>query len=169
MNQILYVTQAGYEELKKKLEQLKKDQKENIIALQDARSQGDLSENADYDAARNAQSKIAAEIAELEANIKSAKIINLDEKNETNNLGKLVTVVYLDDEAVKGKLPEFEFQIVGTIEADVMDGKISSDSPLGKAILQARVGDEVDVRTEDGDLFKVRVVKVAAPKVSKKK
>lgn len=163
------ITQEGYNALLEKLKELKKLQAENIIAIQDARGQGDLSENADYDAARNAQSKIAAEIAELEANIKNAKIINLDEKNQTNNLGKLVTVVYLEDEAVKGKLPEFEFQIVGTIEADVMDGKISSDSPLGKAILQARVGDEVDVRTEDGDLFKVRVVKVTAPKVSKKK
>ncbi len=157
------ITQEGYNALLEKLKELKKLQAENIVAIQDARGQGDLSENADYDAARNAQAKIAAEIAELEANIRNAKIINIDEKNQTNNLGKLVTVVFLEDNLTE------EYQIVGTIEADVMDGKISSDSPLGKAILNSKAGDEVDVRTEDGDLFKVRVAKISAVKGNKKK
>lgn len=157
------ITQEGYNALLEKLKELKKLQAENIVAIQDARGQGDLSENADYDAARNAQAKIAAEIAELETNIRNAKIINVDEKNQTNNLGKLVKVVFLDDNLTE------EYQIVGTIEADVMNGKISSDSPLGKAILNTKAGDEVDVRTEDGDLFKVRVVKITPVKVSKKK
>lgn len=157
------ITQEGYNALLEKLKELKKLQAENIVAIQDARGQGDLSENADYDAARNAQAKIAAEIAELETNIRNAKIINVDEKNQTNNLGKLVKVVFLDDNLTE------EYQIVGTIEADVMNGKISSDSPLGKAILNTKAGDEVDVRTEDGDLFKVRVVKITPVKASKKK
>lgn len=157
------ITQEGYNALLEKLKELKKLQAENIVAIQDARGQGDLSENADYDAARNAQAKIAAEIAELETNIRNAKIINVDEKNQTNNLGKLVKVVFLDDNLTE------EYQIVGTIEADVMNGKISSDSPLGKAILNTKAGDEVDVRTEDGDLFKVRVVKITPVKNSKKK
>ncbi len=157
------ITQEGYNALLEKLKELKKLQAENIVAIQDARGQGDLSENADYDAARNAQAKIAAEIAELEANIRNAKIINVDEKNQTNNLGKLVTVVFLEDNLTE------EYQIVGTIEADVMNGKISSDSPLGKAILTAKTGDEVDVRTEDGDLFKVRVAKITQVKNNKKK
>ena len=66
-----------------KLKELKKLQAENIVAIQDARGQGDLSENADYDAAREQQAKLAAEIAELEANIRNAKIIDADQLNET--------------------------------------------------------------------------------------
>ena len=84
------ITQEGYNALLEKLKELKKMQAENLIAIQDARGQGDLSENADYDAARNQQAKIAAEIAELEANIRNAKIIDSEQVNETSNLGKYV-------------------------------------------------------------------------------
>ena len=76
------ITQEGYNALLEKLKELKKMQAENLVAIQDARGQGDLSENADYDAARNQQAKIAAEIAELEANIRNAKIIDADQVEE---------------------------------------------------------------------------------------
>ena len=109
-------------------------------------------------------SLIAAEIAELEANIRNAKIIDSDEVSETSNLGKYVTVQFLDDE------DEAEtYQIVGTVEADPVNGKISSDSPLGRAILTSKAGDVVTVRTEDGDRFDVKVVKINVKMPAKNK
>ena len=140
-------------------------QAENLIAIQDARGQGDLSENADYDAARNQQAKIAAEIAELEANTRNAKIIDSEQVNETSNLGKYVTVQFLEDEEDEQET----YQIVGTVEADPVNGKISSDSPLGRAILTSKPGDIVSVRTEDGDRFDVKLVKVNVKKPASKK
>ena len=148
-----------------KLKELKKMQAENLVAIQDARGQGDLSENADYDAARNQQAKIAAEIAELEANIRNAKIIDSEQVNETSNLGKYVTVQFLEDEEDEQET----YQIVGTVEADPVNGKISSDSPLGRAILTSKPGDVVTVRTEDGDRFDVKLVKVNVKKPTSKK
>ena len=159
------ITHEGYNALLEKLKELKKMQAENLVAIQDARGQGDLSENADYDAARNQQAKIAAEIAELEANIRNAKIIDADQVNETSNLGKFVTVQFLEDD----EDDQETYQIVGTVEADPVNGKISSDSPLGRAILTAKPGDVVNVRTEDGDRFDVKLVKVNVKKPSNKK
>ena len=159
------ITQEGYEEQLKKYTELKEAERKNIVALQDARSQGDLSENADYDAARNQQAKIAAEIAELEANIRNAKIIDSEQVNETSNLGKYVTVQFLEDEEDEQET----YQIVGTVEADPVNGKISSDSPLGRAILTSKPGDIVSVRTEDGDRFDVKLVKVNVKKPASKK
>lgn len=159
------ITQEGYNALIEKLKELKRLQAENIVAIQDARGQGDLSENADYDAAREQQAKLAAEIAELEANIRNAKIIDADQLNETSNLGKFVTVQFLDDD----ENVQETYQIVGTVEADPINGKISSASPLGMAILTAKPGDIVTVRTEDGDRFDVKLVKVTIGKPGKKK
>ena len=159
------ITLEGYNALLEKLKELKKMQAENLVAIQDARGQGDLSENADYDAARNQQAKLAAEIAELEANIRNAKIIDADQVNETSNLGKFVTVQFLEDD----EDDQETYQIVGTVEADPVNGKISSDSPLGRAILTAKPGDIVNVRTEDGDRFDVKLVKVSVKKPASKK
>ena len=159
------ITQEGYNALLENLKELKKMQSENLIAIQDARGQGALSENADFDAARNQQAKIAAEIAELEANIRNAKIIDSEQVNETSNLGKYVTVQFLEVEEAEQET----FQIVGTVEADPVNGKISSDSPLGRAILTSKPGDIVSVRTEDGDRFDVKLVKVNVKKPASKK
>ena len=105
------------------------------------------------------------EIAELEANIRNAKIIDSEQVNETSNLGKYVTVQFLEDEEDEQET----YQIVGTVEADPVNGKISSDSPLGRAILTSKPGDIVSVRTEDGDRFDVKLVKVNVKKPSSKK
>ena len=166
MNQKYTLTQEGLKSLQDELKQLTEVARvENIRALQEARAQGDLSENADYDAARNQQAKIAAEIAELEANIRNAKIIDSEQVNETSNLGKYVTVQFLEDEEDEQET----YQIVGTVEADPVNGKISSDSPLGRAILTSKPGDIVTVRTEDGDRFDVKLVKVNVKKPASKK
>ena len=85
MDQKYNLTQEGLEALKKRLEELKVEEKENIVALQEARAQGDLSENADYDAARDAQARIAASIKEVEDKINNAVIIT---SGDENNLGK---------------------------------------------------------------------------------
>lgn len=144
----IYVTQAGYDELLEKLKRLKKEQTENIVALQEARAQGDLSENADYDAARNNQARIAAELKETEQAIKSVVVISGE---EGNNLGKFVDVNFLDEGVIE------TYQIVGTIEADPLEQKISDESPLGKAIIHSVVGDHVLVKTEDGEQFEVKI------------
>ena len=160
MSQKLYLTSEGYEELKNKLERLKQEQKDNIIALQDARSQGDLSENADYDAARDNQARIAAAMKETENNLKNAVIITGD---EDNNLGKYITVTFMNENATE------TYQLVGTIEADPLDQKISDECPLGKAIIHAKVGDKALVKTEDGEQFEVRIDKIFLPEEDKKK
>lgn len=160
MAQKQFMTQEGYNTLLKRLEELKQAQNENIIALQEARAQGDLSENADYDAARNAQAQIAAELKEVENSIKNAEIIK-DE--EDTNMGKLVKVRFLDDNV------EETYHIVGTIEADPMVYKISSESPLGKAVLHAKKNDVVLVRTEDGERFEVKVLNIKKAEEEKKK
>ena len=135
------ITQEGYNALLEKLKELKKMQAENLIAIQDA------------------------EIAELETNIRNAKIIDSEQVNETSNLGKYVTVQFLEDEEDEQET----YQIVGTVEADPVNGKISSDSPLGRAILTSKPGDIVTVRTEDGDRFDVKLVKVNVKKPASKK
>jgi transcription elongation factor GreA len=159
------LTKEGKEKLEAEYQHYVEVLRPNVIReLSEARAQGDLSENADYDAARNQQAKIAAEIAELEANIRNAKIIDSEEVSETSNLGKYVTVQFLDDEDEADT-----YQIVGTVEADPVNGKISSDSPLGRAILTSKAGDVVTVRTEDGDRFDVKVVKINVKMPTKKK
>ena len=147
----VYVTQAGYDELLEKLKRLKKEQTENIVALQEARAQGDLSENADYDAARNNQARIAAEIKETEQALKVAVVISGE---EGNNLGKFVDVNFLDEGVVE------TYHIVGTIEADPLAQKISDESPLGKAIIHSKVGDRVLVKTEDGEQLEVKIERI---------
>lgn len=156
------MTQEGYEAEKRKLSELKQAQNDNIIALQDARGQGDLSENADYDAARNRQAELAALIKECEYNIKNAEIIH---ESDDTNMGKFVKVRFLDDGF------EETYHIVGTTQADPLAQSISIESPLGKAILTATKGQVVLVKTEEGDSFDVKVldIKAAEQKKAKKK
>lgn len=160
MNQKQYLTKQGFEELQQHLQELLQEQKENIVALQEARAQGDLSENADYDAARDAQARIAAQIKETELHIKNAEIID---ESEDNNRGKEVTILFMDDNEKETYL------ITGSIEADPLDFKISAESPLGQSVLHAKVGDVCIVRTEDGEKFEVKVLNIQRPKQKKRK
>ena len=150
--QKIYLTKEGYEEQLKKYTELKEAERKNIVALQDARSQGDLSENADYDAARNQQAIIAAALKETENILNNYVLIQEDEKT---NLGKYITVRFLDDNE------EETYLLVGTIEADPLANKISNLSPLGKAILHAKQGSTVRVKTEDDEQFDVLIVKIS--------
>ena len=135
--QVFELTLDGKRELENELEHLKSvDRPQNIIAIQEARSQGDLSENADYTAAREEQGRIEARIFEIENILKNVKLIEADKSNKVST-GKTVVLEYV----ALGK--EFTYDLVGTIEADPFAGKISNDSPLGNAIIGHKKGDKV--------------------------
>lgn len=129
------------------------DRPNNIKALQDARSQGDLSENADYDAAREEQSRIEARIAEITEILKNVKIITKDSSNRVTT-GKNVTIEFI------GMNKTESYDIVGTIEADPFEYKISNESPLGKAIMGHDKGTTLTVVTEKGKEFRVKIIDV---------
>lgn len=129
------------------------DRPNNIKALQDARSQGDLSENADYDAAREEQSRIEARIAEITEILKNVKIITKDSSNRVTT-GKNVTIEFI------GMNKTESYDIVGTIEADPFEHKISNESPLGKAIMGHDKGTTLTVVTEKGKEFRVKIIDI---------
>ncbi len=133
--EVFELSRAGADDLKSELERLKTVDRIQIReAIKEAREQGDLSENADYSSAREQQANIEARILEIENILKHAKIMDVN----------TVTVRYVDLNIEK------TFQVVGTIEADPFNGKISNDSPLGKAVLGHEKGDIFHISTEDG-------------------
>ena len=148
------MTQKGYDEAVEKLHYLMMVKRPEIVErIAEARSHGDLSENAEYDAARNEQAANELEITELDYKIKNAKI--LEENNDTSSvhIGSKVRVydMELEEEEV--------YEITGTTEANAMENKISNDSPLGKAILKHKVGDEVKIAAPDGE-YKVLIKEI---------
>ena len=160
-NEKFYVTKEGYNDLVKEHEELvHKTRAEVIVELQEARAQGDLSENADYDAAREHQAQVEARIRELEALIKNSEIIEESDgkKKAANNavvkLGSVVTLKDLSDNV------ESTFSIVGSIEADPLNGKLSNNTPLAEAILDHKVGDVVTVSRVD-EPYDVEITKIA--------
>ena len=157
MNKKYSLTQEGLKKYQEELQNLKDVERvKNIQDLKDARAQGDLSENADYDAARNRQAEIEGRIRELENIIKNHVIIDVENRkvdDNVSNLGKTVKIRYLDDD------DELEVTIVGSLESNPVDGKISNESPLGLAILSAKVNDVVEVKTEN-DSFKVKILNI---------
>lgn len=156
MNKKYSLTQEGLKKYQEELQNLKDVERvKNIQDLKDARAQGDLSENADYDAARNRQAEIEGRIKELEYIIKNHVIIDVENKKVDNvsNLGKTVKIRYLDDD------DELDVTIVGSLESNPVEGKISNESPLGLAILSANVNDVVEVKTEN-DSFKVKILNI---------
>ncbi|MGD9604618.1 MAG: transcription elongation factor GreA [Bacilli bacterium] len=154
MNGKHQLTAEGLEKCKIELDFLKNAERGRVIeSLKEARAQGDLSENADYDAARDEQARLEARIKELESIIKNAIIID-DIKTATSNLGKKI-VVEFEDKTV------YDFTLVGSLEADPLQEKISNESPLGMAIINHKVGDRVLVKTETGNEFYVIIKKIS--------
>ena len=141
------MSQARYDELKKELDYSKTTRADEIAELiKEARGFGDLAENSEYDEAKNEQGKLYSRIAELEEILLHAVIVDESEiDSDKISIGCLVTVTNLDN----GKqLPEY--RIVGTQEADVMARAVSEDSPFGKALMGAKMGDEVNVEAPKG-------------------
>lgn len=151
------LTQAGLDQLKEELVHLKDVRRvENLEALKEAREQGDLSENADYDAARNEQARIEGRIAEIENIIKNVNIIKTNDDSTSVNIGKKVTVRF----AHKNK--DDVYDIVGTIEADPSKNKISIESPLGKAIKGREVGDVVQLKSATNKQSTVEIKSISS-------
>lgn len=147
------LTKQGHQDLIDEIERLKDvDRKKNLEALKDARAQGDLSENADYDAARDEQARIEARIKEIEGILKNFEIIKEDTTKKVN-IGKTV-VIQIDD------MEADTYTLVGSLEANPLEGKISNESPIGKAIIGSKKGQTVHVKTETGHDVSVKIVDV---------
>ena len=146
------LTYAGLQKLEDELHELKVNKRQEVAQkIKEAREQGDLSENAEYDAAKDEQRDIEARIEEIEKILKNVEVVVEDEVDSDKiNVGCKVSVYDYDfDEQV-------EWQIVGSTEANSLKGKISNESPIGAALIGASVGDEVEVETPEGVLkFKV--------------
>lgn len=155
----VYLTQEGLEELKQRLDYLIVYLRGDVAKkLQHARELGDLSENAEYDAAKQEESQVAAEIKELEERIKNAVII---EKSGTHkvSIGNTITVEYLG-ELDEDEDKEMTFKLVGETEADFAKGKLSNESPLGKALLGKKSGEVVRFTTLQGGLEEYKIVNI---------
>ena len=139
------LTKEGKEKLEAEYQNYVEVLRPNVIReLSEARAQGDLSENADYDAAKKRQSEIEGRIAELEAMLQNYEIINSDNKNKNIiKLGSKVKILDLSENE------EAEYSIVGTVEADPFNGRISYESQLASAIIGSKVGDRVTVKTKE--------------------
>jgi transcription elongation factor GreA len=149
-----FLTKEGFQKLADELEYLRTDKRKEVAErLHEAMEGGELIENAEYEAAKNEQAFVEGRIQELEMILASARIIEEQNKNiATVQVGDTVVVKEGDNN------PE-EYTIVGAAEADPRKGKISNESPLGKALLNRVVGDDVSVEAPGG-LFKVHVLKI---------
>ena len=149
-----YMTQEGYEAAKKQLEYLQTVKRAEIVErIAEARSHGDLSENAEYDAARNEQAANEGEIAELDYKVKNAVIIEESDDNSVVHIGSAVTVY--DEEMEE----EVTYTIMGTTEVDAMNNIVSNESPVGAALLGHKKGERVTVKAPDGD-YVLKIVKI---------
>ena len=140
------LTYAGLKKLEDELENLKVVKRKEVAGkIKEAREQGDLSENAEYDAAKDEQRDIEARIDEIEKILKNAEVVVEDEVDlDKINIGCTVLVYDLEFEE------EIEFKIVGSTEANSLEGKISNESPVGKALIGKSVDDVVEVETQAG-------------------
>ncbi|XJZ26311.1 transcription elongation factor GreA [Bacillota bacterium Lsc_1132] len=149
------MTQAGKEKLEQEIEYLKTVKRKEVVErIKTARSFGDLSENSEYDSAKEEQAFVEGRITTLENMIRNAKIIEEGEMtSDTVTLGRSVTFIELPD----GE--EETYTIVGSAEADPFEGKISNDSPIAKSLIGRKVGEEVTVQTPGGEM-NVRIISI---------
>ncbi len=154
MSEKVILTEEGYQQLEKRLEELKFVKRPEITErIKIARDFGDLSENAEYDAAKNEQARIEGEIVEIEATLKFAEIIKGHVANDVVSVGTSVKVLDIDFDETN------VYEIVGTTEADISKNKISNQSPLGKALIGGKAGDIVTVKAPQGE-YKVKIVSI---------
>lgn len=149
------MSQKGFEEAKKKLEYLKTVKRKEISEkIKEAIAFGDLSENAEYDEAKNEQAFLESEIARLESQLKHVQIIDDSElTNDKVSVGSKVTVQNIDTKK------KFVFSITGVLESDAIHGKISWKSPVGSALLNHKVGDVVEIKAPRG-IIKYKILKI---------
>ena len=155
MSEIIYLTKQGYEEKEQELDYLIKVRRpETVEAVKVAREFGDLSENAEYDAAKDEQGRVEDRIRELEDLLSNVKIIE-DDNISSDKIAVGTKVIVFDEDMEE----EAEFSIVSTVEADYFAGKISNESLLGAALLGHKVGDTVEVKAPMG-VSRYRIVKI---------
>jgi len=155
MSNKIYLTNEGFLELEEELNHLKEVKRPEIIkALKDARALGDLSENADYDAARDEQAQVEGRITELEKILETAELIEKRD-NDTAGLGSTITIKYIDEDDDEVE----EYRIVGSREADPSNNKISNESPLARAIMGAKKGAVCTVESPNGN-YSVEIVEI---------
>lgn len=149
------LTYAGLKKLEDELHDLKVVKRKEVAEkIKEAREQGDLSENAEYDAAKDEQRDIEARIEEIEKILKNAEVVVEDEVDfDKINIG--CSVLVYDKEFDE----EIQFKIVGSTEANSLQGKISNESPVGQALLGKKVGDEIQVETQAG-VMEYKVLKI---------
>lgn len=153
MTNAVYMTQEGLDEMKKELDYLKNVRRPEVIeALKEARALGDLSENAEYDAARNEQAQVESKIQELEVLVENVQVIE-SVKTDSVQIGTHVKIEYVSDGETE------EYMIVGSKEADPFSNKISNESPIAKAIIGLKVDDIVTVDSPNGK-YDVKVVEI---------
>ena len=149
------ITAEGLEKLKVELEDLKLVKRKEISEkIKTALAFGDISENSEYDEAKNEQAAVETRIAKLELMIKNAKIIKEAKQKGIVSIGSKVTIKDLEFDEV------MEYTIVGSAEADPFEGKISNVSPLGKALLGKRIGEIIEVASPVGDMIKYEILTV---------
>ena len=141
MRKQFHLTQQGVDELRAELGELVGLRADIADRIKTAREFGDLSENAEYSSARQDQERNETRIAEIEHILANVQIITAPQKNSKVVLGSTVKLKSSDGKAVK------QFQVVGTVEADPLEGKISDESPIGQALIGKKQGDEVEIKT----------------------
>ena len=150
------LTYEGLKSLEGELQELKVNKRREVAQkIKEAREQGDLSENAEYDAAKEEQRDIELRIEELEKILKNAEVVTETDIN-TNQISVGCTVKLYDFDFEE----EVEYSIVGSTEVDILNNKISNESPVGEALMGKTVGDEVIVETQEGEIkYKVLSIK----------
>lgn len=153
-----FMTSREQQILQEELDDLRINKRKEIAEkIKEAREQGDLSENAEYDAAKDEQRDIEARIKQLEDTLKHSTLVDIESiSDEAVNLGLIVKVLDIEFEE------EIEYEIVGSSHSDSLGGKISSESPLGAALMGRKVGEEVTVEAPAGE-FKYRILEIRKP------
>lgn len=150
----IILTLEGLKALEDELKELKVVRRKDVAAkIKEARGQGDLSENAEYDAAKEEQAEIEARIIVLENMIRNSEIINSDSNSDVVNIGSKIKL--FDEELEE----EVEYILVGSAEADPFNGKISNESPIGSSLIGHKVGNVVEVEAPDG-IMKFKILEV---------
>jgi transcription elongation factor GreA len=156
MSQIAYVTEEGLRKLKEELHHLKTKERPSISnQIAEARDKGDLSENAEYDAAKEAQGLLELKISKLEDTVSNARIIDESKLDSTKVL--IITKVKFKNLANKAELT---YTLVPEQEADLKTGRISVDSPIGKGLLGKKVGDLAEIKVPSGMVMKFEILEV---------
>ena len=156
------VTREGYQKLEQDLNELRTVKRKEVAdKIKVARGYGDLSENAEYDAAKEEQAIVEARIADLEATLKVARIIDESElSNDTVSIGMRVKILAEGDDPEDAE----EYDITGSTEADMNLNRISDESPVGAALIGHKAGDEVDVTLPNGNIIVYKVLAVSRSK-----